>query len=275
MSTLNTAVLTALLLLLPSSALAQSRDQQQDTQQQRQEQQNQEQRTEQGAQTTADAVAVRSTVAVGTGAQNALVQRALNTLEEFKSQRLIPEERLANAQCIAIFPDVTEAALIVGAEHGDGIASCRSTDGKWSRIAFLDLVGASLGAQLGAKSEDLALLFMNDRAKSELQSGDFRLGADLSYVMGSRQGDLEIERDKDVVAYERDKGLFAGAALTGTVIKADQDELQAYYNEPVTIERTLTTYIVPDEPITAKQFIAALPKADPTITARDTTQQRR
>jgi len=48
----------------------------------------------------------------------------------------IPEELLAKAECVLIFPDVTKAAFVVGGKGGKGVGSCRQADGSMSAPAM-------------------------------------------------------------------------------------------------------------------------------------------
>jgi lipid-binding SYLF domain-containing protein len=63
----------------------------------------------------------------------------------------IPEELLASAECVAVFPSVSKAAFIPGGSGGRGLASCRTTTG-WSAPAYFILGGGSLGLQTDAPS---------------------------------------------------------------------------------------------------------------------------
>src|SRR5262245_65917967 len=72
----------------------------------------------------------------------------------------IPEDLLAKAECVAVFPSVIKAGFIVGGRGGRGVASCRTATG-WSAPAYFNLGGGSVGLQIGAEATDLVLLFMN------------------------------------------------------------------------------------------------------------------
>src|SRR5690606_31701667 len=153
-------------------------------------------------------------------------------------------------KCVAVFPSLTKAALLVGAQHGDGVATCRDTQGRWSQIAFLDLVGASFGAQLGIQSTDLVMFFTEDDAVEELKEGEFTLGADASVTMGATDRSVKVDSDMgEIVAFSKSGGGFIGASLEGTVLRVDQDELEQFYNEEtVTVARVLESYDDTEKP---------------------------
>src|SRR5206468_11902399 len=69
------------------------------------------------------------------------------------TEKKIPTELLADAVCIAVFPNVIKAAFIFGGTGGKGVVSCRDPQtGKWGPPLFLKVGGASWGAQIGAQS---------------------------------------------------------------------------------------------------------------------------
>src|SRR5262247_4457154 len=87
----------------------------------------------------------------------------------------IPEDLLARAECVAVFPSVIKAGFIVGGTGGRGVASCRTPSG-WSAPAYFELKGGSVGLQIGGESTDFVLLFMNESGMKSLLSETFELG---------------------------------------------------------------------------------------------------
>ena len=77
--------------------------------------------------------------------------------------KAIPNELLAHAKAIAVFPEVIKAAFFIGGEGGRGVVSRRTRDG-WSDPVFFRAGGGSFGPQFGASATDIVLLFMNDEA---------------------------------------------------------------------------------------------------------------
>jgi lipid-binding SYLF domain-containing protein len=76
-------------------------------------------------------------------------------------QGQVPSSVLENARCIAILPNVVTGAFVVGGTHGDGLASCKTNDNKWSHPAAITLSKGSIGLQAGVKSADL-VSFLSD-----------------------------------------------------------------------------------------------------------------
>lgn len=205
-----------------------------------------------------DTAIARERVALG-GEMTKLLEESKSTFEQFKRDKLIPEAVVQDARCVAIFPGVKKAALLVGGRHGDGVASCRNDAGKWSTVAFVDLTGASFGAQLGATTSNLVFAFMTERAQSRLEKGKIAFGADLSAAFGSADKEYRMTSDKkDVLAFSSTKGFYVGASLEGTKIQADSDEMQAFYNEPIEHSVALTTYTYQGKPEVMTDFIKVL-----------------
>jgi SH3 domain-containing YSC84-like protein 1 len=154
----------------------------------------------------------------------------------------IPIDILDKAECVAVFPDVLKAGLIVGGQGGRGVASCRTAEG-WSAPAFFNLGGGSIGLQIGAQSTDFVMLFMNKDGLNSLLSDKFTLGADASVAAGpvGRQAGAATDAkfNAQILSYSRSKGLFAGLELKGVVIKPDKDDMRDAYGEGITAKEVL------------------------------------
>jgi len=144
------------------------------------------------------------------------------------SHGALPVQVAAKAGCVAIFPGVITAAVGVGGIHGDGVLFCRRSNSEWGNPVFLDLTGASVGAQIGVKSSDLVLFITGDKAKSAMERGDFTVSGELSAVAGNFSETFSAPNE-GIVAYSRTSGAFAGASLSGIDLTIDQDEHQKFY----------------------------------------------
>jgi len=153
----------------------------------------------------------------------------------------IPLELLDGAECVVVFPSVLKAGLIFGGRGGRGVASCRTSVG-WSAQAYFTL-GGGFGLQIGAKSTDFVMLFMNKDGLNSLLSDGFTLGADASVAAGpvGRQAgaSTDLKLGAQILSYSRSKGLFAGLELKGVVIKPDKDDMRDVYGEGVTAKEVL------------------------------------
>jgi lipid-binding SYLF domain-containing protein len=150
--------------------------------------------------------------------------------------KAIPEAILDDARCVAVFPSVVKVAFGFGGSGGRGLASCRTATG-WSAPAYFTLGGGSVGFQIGAESTDLVMLFMTDDGLTSLIANTLELGADASVSAGpvGRQAgaSTDVALNAQILSYSRSKGLFAGVALKGAVIRLSESDMRDVYGSGV------------------------------------------
>jgi len=153
---------------------------------------------------------------------------------EFKT-RSIPQSMLADAQAVAIIPNVVKGGFIVAGRFGRGILLVRDAPtGLWRAPVFVTFTGGSVGWQVGLQSTDVVLVFKNRKGlESMLNGSEFTLGADASVAAGpvGRQASAgtDIKLNAEIYSYSRSRGLFAGVALDGSVLKVDNRATSAFY----------------------------------------------
>ena len=160
--------------------------------------------------------------------------RAARVFEQIMGTRekSIPQDLLDKAEAVAVFPGVWKGGFVVGGRRGSGVISRRVTNG-WSAPAFFDLVGGSVGLQVGVASTDYILLFMNEHAVDSLLSDKVEIGGEGSAAAGpvgrSASASTDARLNAQILSYSRSKGAFAGLELKGVVIKPDnEDNAQVY-----------------------------------------------
>lgn len=153
-------------------------------------------------------------------------------------ERGVPPALLADAQGVAIIPNVIKAGFVVGGRGGHGVVLTREPDGTWSRPAFVALGGASVGLQAGVQSTDIVLVF---KTRSSLDrvlrgKGKLTLGADVAVAAGPVGRQAEAATDgrlrAEIYSYSRSRGLFAGVSLEGAAIAYDHEANQAFARTP-------------------------------------------
>ena len=148
--------------------------------------------------------------------------------------KAIPQDLLARAKAIAVFPRVIKAAFLVGGEGGRGCVSRRTKAG-WSDPVFFRAGGGSVGPQLGVSATDFVLLFMNDDAVSGLMKDRFELGAEAGMAGGPVGREASAGTDAlmqaKILSYSRSHGVFAGVSLKGVVIRPEDDLNYAVYSK--------------------------------------------
>src|SRR5580704_12301402 len=172
------------------------------------------------------------------------VQAAADVLNEIQGtpDQGIPQNVLSSAECVAVVPTMLNGGFIVGARYGRGVASCRNPKG-WSAPAFFIVEGGSFGFQIGAQAVDLVMLIMNDDGMQRLLTSRFKLGADASVAAGPvgrhAAADTDWKVRAQILSYSRARGLFAGVALDGAVVKQDESSTREFYGQMVTLKSSL------------------------------------
>ena len=150
----------------------------------------------------------------------------------------VPEKMFTDAHAIAVIPDVVKAGLVLGGRGGRGLISVRQADGTWSNPSFIRLGGGSIGFQAGVQSTDVILVFRSSRGVDNIVNGKFTLGADASVAAGpvgrTAQAATDEQLKAEIYSYSRARGLFAGVALDGTVLRIDHKSNEAVYGRGTT-----------------------------------------
>ena len=180
----------------------------------------------------------------------------------------LPINVLNKADCVIILPSVKKASLIVGAQYGKGVMSCRSGadfSGKWSAPIMMQSSGGSLGLQAGGQATDFVILVMNDKGARQVMNGKAKLGADASVAAGPVGRDAEASTNASMQAqmlsYSRAQGVFAGVSLSGTSLGPDKDDNEKLYGKKVTGEEIYSGS--EKTPAVADPLIAELERTSP------------
>ena len=178
----------------------------------------------------------------------------------------IPEDLLDKAECVAIVPGLTKAALGIGGRYGKGIVMCRKSDRNWSAPLFIRIEGGSAGLQIGVQKTDLVMLVMNRRGMDKLLGDKFTLGADASVAAGpvgrNATAQTNVRLDAEILGYSRTKGLFAGLSLEGATLRQDKDDNRDFYGKDMDGRALLLEGSVP-LPAEARPLAAALSHKSP------------
>ena len=145
----------------------------------------------------------------------------------------IPQSLLADAQGLAIIPNLVKGGFVVGVRHGRGVVVVRDEKGEWKPPAFVSLTGGSIGWQVGLQATDVILVFKTRKSVDGLMRGKFTIGADAAAAAGpvGRQAAAATDATlrAEILSYSRSRGLFAGVSLDGSALQIDQASNQAYY----------------------------------------------
>ncbi|WP_051322845.1 lipid-binding SYLF domain-containing protein [Luteimonas sp. J29] len=186
------------------------------------------------------ALSLASAVAVAGPEEDERARNSVRVLNEVQAipESAIPDKLLDEARAIVVVPDTLKVGLVFGGRRGHGLLSVKSADGTWSNPSFVTLTGGSIGLQAGVQSADVVLVFRNDRSLESIVNGKVTLGADAGVAAGpvgrnataATDGQLKAE----IWSWSRARGLFAGVALDGAVLRIDHDANQVVYGPNVT-----------------------------------------
>jgi len=189
---------------------------------------------------------------------------ATQVLEELSAtpDTFIPDRLLERAYAIAVVPDVTKVAFIAGGRRGQGVLVVRDKSGRFSNPVFVALTGGSFGWQAGVQSTDIVLVFTTRAGVEGITGGKVTLGADASVAAGpvGRQASIATDSNfnAEVYSYSRNRGLFAGIALDGSVLSIDRSANAAFYKKEGVTASDIMSGDVKTNDNTAQRFLAAI-----------------
>jgi SH3 domain-containing YSC84-like protein 1 len=140
--------------------------------------------------------------------------------------KTIPQQLLDRAICVGVIPSELRFAFGFGGNYGRGALVCRQGgDGPWGAPSMFTLYGGNFGLQIGGKATDIVFIVMNTGGVRKLLQTGVKLGVDASAAAGpvgrTAEGATDIQMHAEILSYSRSRGLFAGLALDGAVLKAD------------------------------------------------------
>jgi len=181
----------------------------------------------------------------------------------------LPQQVLAKAECVIVFPSVLKLAFGMGKDYGRGAMVCRTGkefNGPWGAPAMYALEGDSLGMQIGGESTDLILLVMNQKGVASILSSKIKLGGDASAAAGPKGRDASADTDlwmkAEILSYSRSRGLFAGISLEGSTLRPDNKANERIYGRKVTARAILLENRVAT-PATGRHLVRVLQANSP------------
>jgi len=159
------------------------------------------------------------------------IEQATAALRRVVSSKTIPAAVVDKALGVAVFGNLVKGAFIVGGSGGDGVFMRKTASG-WSAPAFVNMAGASVGAQIGGAKTDAVFFFMDQASLDALAGGRVEFGTSVTAVAGPASATAETlstSTVNKVFVYAKQEGLFAGASADGATIQFDNEENKAVY----------------------------------------------
>jgi lipid-binding SYLF domain-containing protein len=184
--------------------------------------------------------------------EEARLIEASGVLEELRSQRdtLIPDRLMARAYGIAVIPNVVKVAVGVGGRRGSGAMVVRDANGRFSDPIMVSITGGNVGWQIGVQSTDIVLVFTTRKSIEGITDGKLTLGGDASVAAGPVGRSASAATDQnftaEVYSYSRNRGLFAGVSIDGSVIAIDTKSNNKLYGKTAPAKEIIAGVISTD-----------------------------
>jgi lipid-binding SYLF domain-containing protein len=211
----------------------------------------------------ATVAATQAAPALASAREEARLIEASGVLEELFAQRdtAIPEKLMARAYGIAVIPNVVKVAAVVGGRRGSGAMVVRDASGKFSDPIMVSLTGGNIGWQIGVQSTDIVLVFTTAKGVEGIADGKLTLGADASVAAGPVGRAASAGTDQnftaEVYSYSRNRGLFAGVALDGSILSMDSKSNKGLYGKSASASDIMARRVTTDVDA-AKRFERAI-----------------
>lgn len=172
--------------------------------------------------------------------QQALVDRATLAVNDL----VMPNERaddvvslLRRARAVFVCPRLFRAGFIFGGQGGDCVLVARDGGGSWSSPAFYTMGSGSVGFQIGVQDAQVMMIVLTERGLNAIMDSQFKFGADASIAVATVgagvSGSTTTAIGADIVTFARNRGLFAGLSLEGSVLSFRHAENRNYYGRDV------------------------------------------
>ena len=163
-----------------------------------------------------------------------IIDEAAITVERVRDEvKPDMDNALEQAKAVLIIPSFYKAGFIIGAAYGDGVLLQRQPDGRFGDPSFVRMTAGSLGLQIGANSSAIIFTILTEKGLSSVLNDEFKLGANAGMSIGplgvGAEAATTTNVGRDILAYSKSSGLFAGGAFEGAVIKPRKDWNAAVY----------------------------------------------
>jgi lipid-binding SYLF domain-containing protein len=169
--------------------------------------------------------------------QQVLVDRATLAVEELTTgdNSSDPRTMLRKARAVMVCPRIFRAGFFIGGSGGGCVLVARDGSGSWSYPAFYSMASGSLGLQIGIQDSEFMMMILTDRGLSAVLDSQFKFGGDANIAIADMgagvEGSTTAAAGADIVAFSKTRGLFAGAALQGSLMSIKSDWNRVYYGQ--------------------------------------------
>lgn len=176
-------------------------------------------------------------------------------LQEFQADPAvaIPAEILRRARAIVIV-NQARAGFVLGIKDGYATMLVRRADNTWSLPVLLSAGEGSLGFQIGFTKIETIYIITDDATPRMFFKDRFNVGVDAKAVAGPRFAEREHLDDHvllaPVLAYTKNKGLFAGVSVKGGYLARNDEATRELYNTNYTLPEILySDWVKPNDDV--------------------------
>lgn len=176
-------------------------------------------------------------------------------LQEFQADPAyaIPAEVLRRARGIVIV-NQARAGFVLGIKDGYATMMVRRADNSWSLPVLLSAGEGSLGFQIGWTKIETIYIITDDATPRMFFKDRFNVGVDAKAVAGPRFAEREHLDDHvllaPVLAYTKNKGLFAGVSVKGGYLARNDEATRELYNTNYTLPEILySDWVKPNDDV--------------------------
>jgi len=176
-------------------------------------------------------------------------------LQEFQADPAyaIPAEILRRARAIVIV-NQARAGFVLGIKDGYATMMVRRADNTWSLPVLLSAGEGSLGFQIGWTKIETIYVITDDATPRMFFKDRFNVGVDAKAVAGPRFAEREHLDDHvllaPVLAYTKNKGLFAGVSVKGGYLARNDEATRELYNTNYTLPEILySDWVKPNDDV--------------------------
>ncbi len=166
-----------------------------------------------------------------------LVYQAKLTLNDFRNAPDMSwfREAMRDSRGVLVVPDLVKVGFMLGGSGGTGVFFIKDpSSGLCKGPAFYDMGSFTVGLQAGFEKASVVIFAMDDAAVDAMLSNQFKLGADASAALGMMGRGAAAQASipaASFIVFSRNRGVYGGLTLEGTVVTVNKDYNRTYYGE--------------------------------------------
>lgn len=176
-------------------------------------------------------------------------------LQEFQADpdTAIPADILRRARAIVIV-NQARAGFVLAIKDGYATMMVRRADNSWSLPVLLSAAEGSLGFQIGFTKIETIYIITDDATPRLFFKNRFNVGVDAKAVAGPRFAEREHLDDHvllaPVLAYTKNRGLYAGVSVKGGYLARNDEATRALYDTKYTLPEILySDWVKPNDDV--------------------------